>query len=68
MGRLVVNNSMTVNGAFEAPAPEPDGWLVRISAPENGESGRATGSRIGSLDLPPPTQDRGLPGGRGVGS
>jgi dihydrofolate reductase len=28
MGRLVVNNAVTVNGAFEAPAPEPDGWLV----------------------------------------
>jgi dihydrofolate reductase len=28
MGRLVVSNAMTVNGAFEAPAPEPDGWLV----------------------------------------
>jgi dihydrofolate reductase len=28
MGRLVINNSMTLNGAFEAPAPEPDGWLV----------------------------------------
>jgi dihydrofolate reductase len=28
MGRLVINNSMTVNGAFEAPAPEPDGWMV----------------------------------------
>ena len=28
MGRLVVNNAMTVNGAFEAPLPEPDGWLV----------------------------------------
>jgi dihydrofolate reductase len=28
MGRLVINNAMTVNGAFEAPAPEPDGWLV----------------------------------------
>ena len=28
MGRLVVNNAMSVNGAFEAPAPEPDGWLV----------------------------------------
>ena len=28
MGRLVINNSMTVNGSFEAPAPEPDGWLV----------------------------------------
>ena len=28
MGRLVVNNSMTVNGAFEAPVPEPDGWFV----------------------------------------
>ena len=28
MGRLAVNNAMTVNGAFEAPVPEPDGWLV----------------------------------------
>jgi hypothetical protein len=25
MGRLVINNAMTVNGAFEAPVPEPDG-------------------------------------------
>jgi dihydrofolate reductase len=28
MGRLVLNNAMTVNGSFEAPSPEPDGWLV----------------------------------------
>lgn len=28
MGRLVINNSMSVNGAFEAPVPEPDGWLA----------------------------------------
>lgn len=28
MGRLVVNNAITVNGAFEAPSPEPEGWLV----------------------------------------
>lgn len=28
MGRLIVNNAITVNGAFEAPVPEPDGWLV----------------------------------------
>jgi dihydrofolate reductase len=28
MGRLVINNAMVVNGAFEAPVPEPDGWLV----------------------------------------
>jgi dihydrofolate reductase len=28
MGRLVINDAMTINGAFEAPAPEPDGWLV----------------------------------------
>ena len=26
MARLIVNNAMTVNGAFEAPSPE--GWLV----------------------------------------
>ncbi len=28
MGRLILNNAMTVNGAFEAPVPEPNGWLV----------------------------------------
>ena len=28
MGRLVINNAMAVNGAFEAPVPEPGGWLV----------------------------------------
>jgi dihydrofolate reductase len=28
MGRLVINNAMTVSGAFEAPAPEPEGRLV----------------------------------------
>jgi dihydrofolate reductase len=28
MGRLVANTSISVNGAFEAPVPEPDGWLV----------------------------------------
>ena len=28
LGRLVINNAVTVNGAFEAPVPEPDGWLV----------------------------------------
>jgi len=27
MGRLVINNAMSINGAFEAPVPEPDGWL-----------------------------------------
>jgi dihydrofolate reductase len=28
MGRLIVNNAITVNGAFEAPEPEPGKWLV----------------------------------------
>ncbi|MEV5830189.1 dihydrofolate reductase family protein [Spirillospora sp. NPDC052242] len=28
MGRLIINVAVTVNGAFEAPAPEPQGWLV----------------------------------------
>lgn len=28
MGRLIVNVATTVNGAFEAPTPAPDGWLV----------------------------------------
>ena len=28
MGRLIISNSMTINGAFEAPVPVPDGWLV----------------------------------------
>lgn len=48
---------------------EPDGWMVRIPAPEHRKDGRATGSRIGSLDLPPPTQDPGdSRKGRGAGS
>ena len=28
VGRLIVSNAVTVDGAFEAPVPEPDGWLV----------------------------------------
>jgi dihydrofolate reductase len=28
VGRLIINNAITVNGAFEAPSPEPHGWLV----------------------------------------
>jgi dihydrofolate reductase len=28
VGRLIINNAITVNGAFQAPVPEPDGWLV----------------------------------------
>jgi dihydrofolate reductase len=28
VGRLIISNAMTVNGAYEAPVPEPDGWLV----------------------------------------
>ena len=28
MGRLIISNSMTINGAFEAPVLAPDGWLV----------------------------------------
>ena len=28
MGRLIISNAMTINGAFEAPVPAPDGWLV----------------------------------------
>jgi dihydrofolate reductase len=28
MGRLILSNAMTLNGAYEAPVPEPDGWLV----------------------------------------
>ena len=28
VGRLIVNNAVTVDGAFEAPVPEPGGWLV----------------------------------------
>jgi dihydrofolate reductase len=28
LGRLVINIAMSVNGAFDAPAPPPDGWLV----------------------------------------
>jgi hypothetical protein len=45
MGQLVINNSMTVNGAFEAPAPEPDGgwcWtptLITLGPVESSGSG-----------------------------
>jgi len=28
VGRLIISNAMTINGAFEAPVPVPDGWLV----------------------------------------
>jgi dihydrofolate reductase len=28
VGRLIINNAMSINGAFEAPMPEPNGWLV----------------------------------------
>jgi len=28
VGRLIVHNAMTVNGAYEAPVPEPGGWFV----------------------------------------
>jgi len=28
MGRLIINNAISLNGAFEAPAPPPNGWLV----------------------------------------
>jgi dihydrofolate reductase len=28
LGRLIISNAMSINGAFEAPVPEPDGWLV----------------------------------------
>ena len=28
MGRLIINNAMTVNGAYEAPVPQPGGWLL----------------------------------------
>ncbi len=28
MGKLILAAAVTVNGAFEAPVPEPDGWFV----------------------------------------
>ena len=28
MGRLIISNAVSLNGAFEAPSPPPDGWLV----------------------------------------
>jgi dihydrofolate reductase len=28
VGRLIINNAITINGAFEAPVPEPGGWLL----------------------------------------
>ncbi|MFC9558099.1 dihydrofolate reductase family protein [Agromyces sp. NPDC056965] len=39
MGRLIINVGVTVNGAFEAPAPEPlGGWLV--TDPDSMQAGR----------------------------
>ncbi|TDD27197.1 dihydrofolate reductase [Actinomadura sp. KC06] len=39
MGRLIINVAMTVNGAFEAPAAEPQGgWLV--TDPHSMQAGR----------------------------
>jgi hypothetical protein len=53
-------------GAREArqgfPRLEPDGWLVRISAPKNGESGRATGAGSAVETFPHPPQIRDTPG------
>src|SRR5436190_17562948 len=28
MGQLILNAAMTINGAYEAPEPAPNGWLV----------------------------------------
>jgi dihydrofolate reductase len=28
VGRLIISNAITVNGAFDSPVPEPGGWLV----------------------------------------
>jgi hypothetical protein len=28
VGRLIINNAITVNGTFEAPVPAPDGWWL----------------------------------------
>ena len=28
MGQLIITNAVSLNGAFEAPTPPPDGWLV----------------------------------------
>ena len=28
MGSLIISNAVSLNGAFEAPSPPPDGWLV----------------------------------------
>jgi len=28
VGRLIISDAMTVNGAYDAPVPEPGGWLV----------------------------------------
>jgi hypothetical protein len=55
MGRLVINNAVTVNGAFEAPVPEPDGWLV-LDADSNQVSldQLAAAGKVNPV-LPPPS-------------
>ena len=53
MGRLVINNAVTVNGAFEAPVPEPDGWLV-LDADSNQVSLDQLAAAGGHSSAPPP--------------
>jgi dihydrofolate reductase len=53
MGRLVVNNAMTVNGAFEAPVPEtlqePLAWNATLLQGDLAESVTALKERHGLL-------------------
>lgn len=38
--RLILNAAMSVNGAYEAPQPEPEGWLVLDAESQQASLGR----------------------------
>jgi len=55
VGRLIINAAMTVNGAFEAPAAEPDGWLV--TDPDSMQAGRDMWQAADAMVLGRPTYE-----------
>jgi hypothetical protein len=52
-GTIGHHNAVTVNGAIEAPVPEPDGWLVQ-DADSNQVSLDQLAAAGGQSSAPPP--------------
>jgi hypothetical protein len=48
---LIINDAITVNGAFEAPVPEPDGWLVLDPDSQQALSNLSNPELLSALDL-----------------